>query len=136
MQTPTVKRRLASLFYDALLLAAVLFLAGVVAVGWLPDVGAGLPRLVFQGYLLAVAGFYFTWFWRHGGQTLAMQTWRIRLIGVSGSEVSAGQAWWRYALATLGLFWFGCGFLWAFWDRDRQFLHDRLAGTRLVIVPR
>jgi uncharacterized RDD family membrane protein YckC len=27
------------------------------------------------------------------------------------------------------------GLLWALVDRDRQFLHDRLAGTRLVAVP-
>jgi uncharacterized RDD family membrane protein YckC len=26
----------------------------------------------------------------------------------------------------------GAGILWALVDRDRQFLHDRLAGTRIV----
>jgi len=38
----------------------------------------------------------------------------------------------RYVLATLGLFALGLGFLWALVDRDRQFLHDRLAGTAIV----
>lgn len=133
MQTPTIKRRIVSLFYDALLLAAVLFLASFVVVGLLPDVRSGLPRVVFQLYLVLVAGLYLTWFWHRGGQTLAMQTWRIRLVDQTGSAVGQGQAWLRYALALAGLAGFGFGFLWAVWDRDRQFMHDRLAGTRLVI---
>lgn len=134
MLTPTFKRRLASLFYDALLLLAVLFIAGFAVVGMLPDVSVGLPRLIFQVYLLLVAGSYFTWCWRRGGQTLAMKTWRIRLVGESGAAVGRAQAWLRYGLALSGLAAFGFGFLWALWDRDRQFLHDRLAGTRLVVV--
>lgn len=133
MRTPTFQRRLASLFYDFLLLLAVLFLAGFVVVGALPDVSGGLPRLLFQAYLLVVGGLYFTWFWRRGGQTLAMKTWRIRLVDVAGGRVGLGQAWLRYALAVLGLATFGLGFIWALWDRDRQFLHDHLVGTRLVL---
>lgn len=133
METPTFKRRLASLFYDALLLTAVLFLAGYVVVGLLPNVDAGWPRLIFQAYSFIVAGFYFTWFWRRGGQTLAMKTWRIRLVDADGGAVTYGRAWMRYGLAVLGLFTFGIGFLWALWDRDRQFLHDHLTGTRLVL---
>jgi uncharacterized RDD family membrane protein YckC len=133
MHTPTIKRRLASLFYDFLLLVAVLFLAGYAVAGLLPDVSGGAPRLIYQGYMVLVAGAYLTWFWRHGGQTLAMKTWRIRLVGVSGERLGFGQAWLRYALAVLGLLTFGFGFLWALWDRDRQFLHDHLAGTRLVV---
>ncbi|HET7776841.1 MAG TPA: RDD family protein, partial [Azospira sp.] len=27
---------------------------------------------------------------------------------------------------------FGAGIVWSLFDRERQFLHDRLAGTRLV----
>ncbi len=134
MQTPTLKRRLASLLYDALLLLAVLFLAGFVVIGALPDVRGGPARLVFQGYLALVAGFYLTWFWRRGGQTLAMKTWRIRLVDGYGQPVGLGVAWVRYGLALLGLFTLGLGFAWALWDRDRQFLHDHLAGTRLVLA--
>lgn len=134
MENVSLPRRLACLFYDALLLAAVWFVAGFAVVGLLPDVGAGLPRLVFQAWLLLVAGVYFTWCWRRGGQTLAMKTWRIRLVGAAGGPVGLFQAWLRYGLAALGLVSFGMGFLWAFFDADRQFLHDRLAGTRLVVA--
>jgi uncharacterized RDD family membrane protein YckC len=35
-------------------------------------------------------------------------------------------------LAALGFFALGMGFLYALVDRDRQFLHDRLAGTAII----
>ena len=127
--TPSLKRRFACLVYEALLLAALLFMAGYLVVGLRPQEHAGLFRL----YLLAVCGGYFVWFWRHGGQTLPMKTWGIRLVDVAGRPVRLANAWLRYLYAVLGTAAFGLGFVWAIWDRDRQFLHDRLAGTRLVI---
>jgi len=130
--TASLPRRLASLFYDALLLAAILFLAGFLVVGLVPAEASALARLLHQAYLLLVAGGYLTWFWRHGGQTLAMKTWRIRLERLDGGRLSLGQAWLRYLWALLGLTCLGLGFLWALVDRDRQFLHDRMAKTRLV----
>jgi len=42
----------------------------------------------------------------------------------------------RFCLALAGLALAGAGFWWALFDRDRQFLHDRLLGTRLIRVPR
>ena len=77
-------------------------------------------------------GYYFTWFWTHGGQTLAMQTWKMRLVTADGSSVTKKQALTRYVFALIGIFLFGAGIIWALFDRDRQFLHDRLAGTRII----
>jgi uncharacterized RDD family membrane protein YckC len=130
MTTASIKRRLACLFYEAILLAAVLFVAGFLVVWLHPAERGGILRLLFQLYLFSVVGAYYVWFWRHGGQTLAMKTWRIRLVDAEGGPVGLGQAWQRY---TVAVFTFGFCFLWALWDRDRQFLHDRLAGTRLVM---
>jgi uncharacterized RDD family membrane protein YckC len=66
-----------------------------------------------------------------------MQTWRIKLVSAREQRtVSLTQALLRYALAWAGLLFYGAGLLWALFDRDRQFLHDRLAGTRLVQLPR
>ncbi|MCO5760730.1 MAG: RDD family protein, partial [Chromatiaceae bacterium] len=133
--TPSLPRRLASLFYEALLLAAVLFLAGFLVVGLMPTEPSPLARLLHQAYLILAAGAYLIWFWRHGGQTLAMKTWRIRLERVDGERLTLGQAWLRYLLAAAGVMCFGLGLIWALFDPDRQFLHDRLARTRLVSVP-
>ncbi len=62
-----------------------------------------------------------------------MKTWRIRLVrAADGGAVNPGRAAHRFVLALLGTLAAGLGFAWALVDRDRQFLHDRLAGTALV----
>ena len=86
-------------------------------------------------HIFVVLGAYFMWYrCRRGGQTLAMQTWRLaggrhvrgRDLAASGNvSLCAGMA-------------FGAqrrGLLWALVDTDRQFLHDRLAGSRIVLMP-
>ena len=61
-----------------------------------------------------------------------MKTWRIRVEAADGGPVRPGQAARRYLFAWAGAAALGIGFLWALLDRDGQYLHDRLAGTRLV----
>lgn len=135
LPTAGLARRLASLVYEALLLAALLIVASFPLAPLLQALPQPWSRLLNQGFLLGLIGLYLVWFWRHGGQTLAMKTWRLRLVSQGGGPVRLGQAWLRYVLAVLGLAGLGVGFLWALWDRDRQFLHDRVAGTRIVHSP-
>jgi uncharacterized RDD family membrane protein YckC len=92
-------------------------------------------RVVYQLYLALVAGAYFIWQWLRGGQTLAMKTWHLRLIAKDGSAVTPRQALLRYVAALGGLTFMGLGFLWALLDRNRVFLHDRVARTRIVMTP-
>ncbi len=120
------------MIYESLLLTAVLFIASFVFHLVFRDTGSLFFRPAFQLYLLIVAGTYFTWFWTHGGQTLPMQTWKFRVLTVDGKRVNLQRAVARYLFAVIGIFFFGCGILWALFDRERQFLHDRLAGTRIV----
>ena len=127
--TPGLARRLAAMLYEALLLAAVAFFAA-----WLfffasggRDATTGATRLLLQLFIVAVFAGYFLWCWLRGGQTLAMKAWRIRLV-----DVTPRKATLRFVLAFLLL---PASIAWAFFDRDRQFLHDRLAGTRLIFVP-
>ena len=125
-------RRAVALIYEALLLAALLWCASLLFEVLQTQLSATHMRALFQVYLLGLAGLYFVWQWRHGGQTLPMKTWGIMLITRDGNALDAPQAWLRYLLAALGTALLGLGFLWALIDRDRQFLHDRLAGTRIV----
>ena len=83
--------------------------------------------------VVALTGFYFPWQWRRGGQTLAMKTWRMRLVTRAGAPLTWGHALRRFAFALPGTLLFGAGFLWALVDREGLFLHDRLAGTRIVM---
>ncbi|HSS46117.1 MAG TPA: RDD family protein [Burkholderiales bacterium] len=128
----SLRRRLASLVYEALLLAAVLWAAGALFTLMVPDASPPLPQGLLRAFLLAVAFAYFAWCWTRGGQTLAMKTWRIRVLSASGLPLTLKQALLRFVLAVLGIGLAGCGLLWAWFDRDRQFLHDRLAGTKIV----
>jgi uncharacterized RDD family membrane protein YckC len=121
--------------YEAFLLVGVLSVAFV-----LPHLLLGMARqsavrgawLWLHVFLVQLA--YFGWLWKRSGQTLAMQTWKIRLVSADGARLTNRQVVLRYALAWPSLLLGGFGILWALADRDRQFLHDRLAGTRLVHV--
>lgn len=153
---PTLRRRLAAMLYEGLLLFGVMF--GATAIFLIlraivpPLARTGDVGLQVWGFLSL--GLYFVWFWYKRGQTLAMQTWRIRVVRANGAPISLGQAIARYVLAWIwvavaaGIIhvsgasrWAGAGIalacvlVWAalaWLDPQRQFLHDRLAGTRLV----
>ncbi len=119
--------------YESLLLLGVLsvsFMLPHLALGMAFNIA--LPGWILLSHVFIVLGAYFVWYWHHGGQTLAMQTWKIRLTTPSGAEPSLARLALRYALAWPSLVYLGAGLFWAIFDRDRQFLHDRLAGTRLV----
>lgn len=130
---PDLLRRLASLLYEILLLLGVLAVTLL-----LPHVliGQFLHRLatpfVLWAHLFLVLALYFTWFWTHGGQTLAMRTWRLRLVTRGGAPLRPARALLRFLWCWPSLGICGIGILWALVDRDGQFLHDRLAGTRIV----
>jgi uncharacterized RDD family membrane protein YckC len=132
MNLAPIGRRLVSLIYEALLLTGLLFCAAFIYYAVEQRVADGHARAVFQLYLAAVAGLYFVWQWTRGGQTLPMKTWRLKLVAADGGGVGTRRAAVRYAAALAGAVAFGAGFTWAFFDRERQFLHDRIAGTRIV----
>jgi uncharacterized RDD family membrane protein YckC len=126
-------RRLGSALYDLLLNLAIAMVATLPFIVLAGDATAGWKRHALQLWDVAWIGAYYVWFWSHGGQTLPMQTWRIRIVrAADGGPVHPGRALHRYVLAVLGFVAVGLGFAWALVDRDRQFLHDRLAGTRIV----
>ncbi|MBB5202495.1 RDD family protein [Glaciimonas immobilis] len=152
--TPSLKRRFGSMLYEAMLLFGILFIAGLIFSTLLQQRNAMYLRHAQQVWLFVVMTAYFVWCWSHGGQTLAMKTWRLRLINKDGSAIRTKNAVVRYLLAW---FWFlpGLALAWAlgaqawmlaiipalnvilwaltaYLDPERQFLHDRLAGTKLV----
>lgn len=131
----SLRRRLASMLYESLLLTALILVATFPFVGFTGGVVSTGSRIALQVYLISVCGLYFSWFWLHGGQTLPMKTWRIRLRAASGGPPSRRQALLRYLAALVGLLPFGLTIWWALFDRDRQFLHDRLLATRITWEP-
>lgn len=83
--------------------------------------------LGFSAYLLGIAFLFFGWFWTHGGQTLGMRAWKIRLCSKDGGPVGWKQAGLRFSAALFGL---GLFPVWR--DADKRCWHDRIAGTRML----
>jgi uncharacterized RDD family membrane protein YckC len=144
------------MLYEALVIAAILFIATLLFYGAAVERLTGASRTILQIYLVATLGVYFVWFWQRG-QTLPMKAWRLQLTLRSGEKVPAARALARYIVAAVtigttfvaGLYlrehpesvaaWIALapGVLsvgWALADPDRQCLYDRVAGTRLVVA--
>lgn len=123
------------MLYESLLLIGVLSIAFVLPyllIGMIWKIAVPGPLLWLHVFIVLLA--YFGWLWKRSGQTLAMQTWKIRLVSADGGPLTTRQVFLRYSLTWPSLLVGGIGILWALIDRDRQFLHDRLAGTRLILV--
>lgn len=152
-------RRFAALVYELLLVTAIVLVTGFAALPLVSPGASGalaMPgpaqRVILFCLEFAVLAGYFTWSWSRGRRTLPMKTWRLGLALPDGAPVSVRTALARYlatwigpalavgayaALRPAGLgahaAWLvAFNFLWAFVDPGRQFLHDRIAGTRLV----
>jgi uncharacterized RDD family membrane protein YckC len=153
-------RRVAALPYEGLLLLALVLIASFPIAGLKGVTLAGAPHVLFQFYLFIVIASYFVWQWQKNGQTLAMKTWRIRVVATNGQRLHWKRALIRFVWALLFfgpacvgilLFFFPkrlspvitmwfflplmATLLYAKFDRNKQFLHDRLAGTRLEDAP-
>jgi uncharacterized RDD family membrane protein YckC len=130
-------RRLAALLYEAFLVFAVLFLGSGLFTLIAGAADTLAARIALQIMLATLMGAYFVWCWTHGGQTLPMQAWDLRLVDARDNlPPRVGRAVQRYLVAVPGTLLGASSFLWALVDRDRLFLHDRIAGTKIVRVVR
>lgn len=153
--TPALTRRLACLVYEGVLLFGVLMLTALLFSTITQQRHALVGRHALQAFVFIILGIYFTWFWSHGGQTVAMKAWHIRLVDADGRPVTQPRALLRYVLSWL---WFlpslvtlylsgfrspamalgvtavgvvGYATL-ALRHPQRQFWHDAVSRTRLV----
>lgn len=134
---PGLLRRLSALIYDSALLFAVLLLAAaLVVVPYTELVGSEFPAQAwwFRAWLVAVVAGFYVYFWTHGGQTLGMNAWRLRLVRVDGAKLRLKDALLRLACATVALAPAGLGLLWVLIDPGHLAWHDRWSRTRLVLV--
>lgn len=129
-------RRLAALLYDSLLLLGVWFIASAVVLVFTRGEALQGSSPVFSLYIALITMGFFGWFWRHGGQTLGMRAWRIRLISDSGSSISWSQVLLRCLAAAPALALGGLGYWWLLWDKDKLAWHDRFSHTRIVTIPK
>jgi uncharacterized RDD family membrane protein YckC len=153
--TPGLVRRMACFVYEGVLLFGVVMIAGYLYSSLTQQRDARVGQLGLQAFLFVVLGIYFVWFWSHGGQTVAMKAWHIRVVTLDGEALSQPRALARYlaawlwfvpalamaqlaglhsaesifAVMTAGVATFA---LLSRLHPQRQFLHDALCGTRLI----
>ena len=124
-------RGLLIILYDLFLLAALLFIATVVAM--IVNRGPIEPgEHLFSLYLLAVSFGFYGWFWTHGGQTLGMKTWKTRLQRQDGRPVTWRLALIRFVTAIISWLAAGIGLLWALFDPQKRCWHDIASHCVLV----
>lgn len=129
-------RRLGALLYDSLLLLALLLFATAAVLPFTHGEALAAGNRWFSAYLLLVSWLFFGWFWTHGGQTLGMRAWRIRVQALDGAPITARQALIRLLVAVPSWLLLGLGFLWLLADRDRRTWYDQASRTRLVVLPK
>ena len=146
---------MAAFLYEGVLLFGVVVMAGYLYGALTQQRNALHGRLGLQLFLFLILAIYFVWFWSHGGQTVAMRTWRVRLVRLDGSAVSERRALCRYVLAwawfvpslalgyalphrsgaSITLLLLGGVVIYGLLSRllpGRQFLHDVLCKTRVI----
>ncbi len=152
-------RRFACMLYEAVLLFGVVFIADYLFDTLTQSRHALMFRHARQAWLFLAIGIYFIWSWRHG-QTLPMKTWHMRLLAADGRPPRLLLCVARYVLAWIPVL-IAAGlvfvlqrvtqlpatslfvifapmavFVWSWFDRDGLFFHDRILGTRLIVVTR
>ncbi|MBY0574076.1 MAG: RDD family protein [Undibacterium sp.] len=155
--TPSLTRRLVCMIYEALLVFGVIVFTHVIHAIATQSFDPTKYHYSRLALLFFTCGAYFVYFWTRGGQTLAMKTWKIRLVNDDNQKLPLVKSMVRYCLAWM---WFLPGLIlssqlglknaklmtpvalgfcaWAatiLLSKDRQFLHDVFAKTRLVQVP-
>lgn len=125
-------RRLAAIFYDGLCLFSVFFLATLILIFFTKGEAIENNNIGYDLLLALITYLYFTWHWVHGGQTLGMRTWHIKLKTRGMGQLSLGNATIRFCLSLLSFICFGLGFVWAFFDDEKLTFHDRFSHTRLI----
>lgn len=172
---PTVAKpmvRLVAIIYDGMLILAMLFLVGSILavlgtvlfleIGTSSQEAQTLPdwyknAIMTPSFVLTLVGFYGI-FWRKSGQTLGMQTWRLKTVNHQGRLLTWRQSFVRIIsacllpalCALLGVLLHGSklailvatvlgflfNFLFCLFNRQGLAVHDMLSNTITLKVPK
>ncbi len=122
------------MFYDALLLLSIYFIVTLILIPFNQGAAIEPGNAPYNLLLLLISYLYFAWHWTHGGQTLGMLAWKIRLHSPQSDKITWKQATQRYLMGLFSLSCFGLGFLWVILDSEKLAWHDRYSGTFLKII--
>lgn len=120
-------RRSAAFLYDCLLLIAIYFVVTAVAITF--NDGQAIEHFAYKFLLYAIAFLFFDWFWMHGGQTLGMRAWKIKLSATNDTNLSHKHCLFRYVFGSI---FFVITLFYAYVDKHGRTLHDRLSNTKIT----
>ncbi len=139
-------RRVAAMVYDALLILALLFMAGFLnlfiqlqifgneRLMAMTEQGYNLGGPLFYCSLLVMIYGFFGFFWTRSGQTLGMQAWRIKIVTPDNQLITPWQSIIRFTTATVALALAGLGLLWALIDRQKRSWQDVASSSRVILL--
>ncbi|RLA21730.1 MAG: RDD family protein [Gammaproteobacteria bacterium] len=132
---PGFFRYFAAIFYDFILLIAVLLFATAIfhALNG-GEVAIQSSLIIFRLYLLGVSFIFYGWFWTHGGQTLGLRAWKLRLVNQERVDINWKQAFIRYLTAYASWLACGLGFIWRLWQKDGKTWHDLSSKSAIVFI--
>ncbi len=160
--------RLFAIVYDGLLLVALWMIASAIMVPFgtsetaarqheIAVTSNSFRQFVMFPVLVVVTWLFYGYFWTRAGQTLGMQTWRLKVLRFDGDKLRWTDAITRCAAACL--FPIVCGlmsqlawhsvpgfaisvclgflgnYLWMLWNPHGLTWHDQLSGTRVWKLP-
>jgi uncharacterized RDD family membrane protein YckC len=148
-QPASLKRRIAALVYDAMLVLGIWML---LTFAYVMATNDRVPPDYAFALLLGSAVVFCSYFWVAHGRTLGMQAWHLRLQAKDGGRVTLTQALARFTVLFPGvlllqagdfvrpvvifaLLYFQAAYLWALFNPARATWADLVSQTRMVRIP-
>lgn len=125
-------RRIAAIFYDSILLTGILFVATAILLTLNHGEAFSPGNLYYSSALVVITATFFIWFWTHGGQTLGMRAWKIRLENDDGTACEPRTALTHWIVGVILGSLLGLGWWFALIDRRGRALQDLICGTRVI----
>lgn len=133
MTKPGLLRHLAAIIYDFLLLVALLFFATAILLPFNGGKAFSQQQIFYPLYLLTISFCFYGWFWTHGGQTLGLKAWKIKVLNNDYGLISWQQAVVRFIVSLFSWSLLGLGFLWVLVDKNQRCWHDIVSKTGLFL---
>ena len=133
MTKPSLFRHFAAIVYDLLLLIGFLFFATAILLPLNGGEAFNSRQVFYPLYLLTVSFLFYGWFWTHGGQTLGLRAWKIKVLSENGNLVNWRQAFIRFVIAFVSWGCLGLGYLWPLFDKSKRTWHDMASKTGLYL---
>ena len=131
MKNITLWRRIASIFYDSVLIAALLIVMSLAFISFDIRVNIFL-KITIQIYFYIIIQYFFVWFWVNSSGTLGMKSWKIKIVDIRGNSITYKKAIIRFNVAIISILIFGFGFIISIFRKDKKCLHDIISKTILI----